>query len=148
MKKRGGLRPGAGRPPILDGFDRMLVGSNCQSLSKELVQKKRQSAFYEVMEAETDLAYDWAWANEIPPRLRASWSRSDEAREHFDCIADAREAIQEQLKKRRPITGRKGTRLEVLRIISEALSEHLNRKITISFVNDCWKQYNAAMRED
>lgn len=137
---RGGSRRGAGRKPILNALERLEVGSRCQRLQIEIANRRQMLDYATALEEEA-VPEQWQWINAIPVEERPAFLVSEEFKEHQLWMDEARSQLKRPIRKR-PY----GVQRRVLREISEALSQELDREIKVTFVEDCWDEYRAFLR--
>lgn len=142
MKSRGGARPGAGRKPVLDSWDRISVGIKCEHVLNRIARARVDQQFADDL-AETNLPEFWEWINSIPVPERKAFLGSEEAKRHSQAIDHERSVL-----RRTYINGRYGVRRRVIREVIAWAKVQFDIDLKGSFVEDCWEEYRAAMAED
>lgn len=140
MNARGGRRPGAGRKPLLDEWQRLALGSHCER-TLERISTGRLAQQRSDDLAETNLPEHWAWVNAIPVSERKAFLGSSVYKEHSASIQEERKAL-----RLTPINGRYGVRRRVIRHAIEWANSQFGVELKPTFVVDCWEEYRALDR--
>jgi hypothetical protein len=163
MSKRGGSRPGAGRPQKLTALQRFLVGAWCEASSVQSIKTatrikmgaaivRRAGNIQELYtELNSDVIFSPGKFNYRPALLRAA-NGATESVEHetAEIGAEARMEIVDRLaNKSRLVTvsaARGRLRKEILSEVRQQVCDELGARISIHLVEICWKEHRRLIR--
>jgi hypothetical protein len=145
--KRGGVRRGAGRKPVLGSLQRLQVGA----MVHDALQQETQDRFDRALDAriaeDEELPQIWARLGATPRRGR----RDIDPESLAILLADAQAAIEEGVLQGRryfpgPGTTAPGVREPILRRVARDVSRRWKKRITPRMVEKCLEEYRATMR--
>ena len=145
---RGGKRTNAGRPKVLNEWQRLAVGLECE-VAFETIAKTKQQAEIDRIIGRSDYKDVIAKIRAVPVAERAAWGRSEAGRIHHDDVELERHAMVGSnpddgnpaakiisVPKRRP----QGARQTIIANIATKWTSDLGRNVSKSTVRKCWEE--------
>lgn len=151
--RRGGRREGAGRKPILDEDQRLLIGSRCQQLWED---KQHDALMAHSQEGSKLIQVEYDKINKIPIHERKAWGDSEAQQDHLDNIEFALREAQgiDADDDRMPssvtnysVPRIKGQRKPIIIQVADESSIDYGIFISERTVEACWKEWRKVLKE-
>lgn len=150
--KRGGKRPGAGRPPKGAPEIRLAIGLEVDVELRVAVEKQRKRAIDSLLGRKrvnggsVDLFEKWRLLQSIPVNERHQWLLKEEVEGEF--LDDTRDNIAALISSYEPDRLKRpyGFAQESISIVAKRWSEKLGREVTRRFVKTCHNEYRSIIK--